>query len=264
VAEGDLRDTFDLPLGSGRDVERAATSGPRAADAAGLFTDTGPSKKRQTAAEARAKARRCTQCGGLVPQGMSICSSCGTDQETGMRVGLEDDLAPPPRPQAEGPPLHISVIGTFCGAIAVIMMIFAAIQSVRPNSTVENVCWISLALVSGFGIYAVVEFIRGKSAKLLMLALSLGVVVSVMTLIAIPLFEAYFADPAQIMKESRSNDLELAPFEIKPPEERIDQRKIKAGAGVLIIYAFLAIYLMSPPVKKYMHSRAARDWLQTG
>jgi hypothetical protein len=264
VAEGDLRDTFDVPLGSGRDIERSAASGPQAADAAGLFADAGPSRKRQSAAEARRIARRCTNCGGLVPQGMSICSACGTDQETGMRVGLEDDLAPPPPPAAPGPPLHISIIGTFCVATAVILLVFAAVQTVRPRSTIENVAWICLALVSGFGIYAGVEFIRGKSAKLLMLALSLGVVVNVMIMIALPLFEAYFADPAQVIRESQSNDLDLAPVVIKPPEERIDQKKIKAGAGVLILYAVLAVYLMSPPVKKYMSSRAARDWLRSG
>jgi hypothetical protein len=263
-AEGDLRETFDLPLVSAREAERSEMApGSHTADAAGLFADPGPSAKKRSAAEARAKGRRCTHCGGLVPQGMSICSACGTDQETGMRVGLEDDLAPPPAAPAQGPPLHISIIGTFCVAAAVILLILAIIESVREQSQLQYICWISLALVSGFGIYAAVEFIRGKSVKLLMLALSLGVVVDLMTLIALPLIEANFA--TQIIDlNAKSTDLNDAPVRIKPLDERLDTRKIQAGACLALAYAFLSLYLMSPPVKKYMQSRAARQAFLTG
>ncbi len=264
VSEGDLRETFNLPLVSAREAERSGSvGGTQAADAAGLFADPAPSVRRITAAEARAKGRRCTHCGGYVPQGMSICTTCGTDQETGMRVGLEDDLAPPPPPPAQGPPLHISIIGTFCAAAAVILLVLAVVESVRQQPILEYVCWITLALVSGFGIYAAVAFIRGKSVKLLMLALSLGVVVDLMTLIALPLIEANFADQV-IDLNAKSTDIDDAPVKIKPLEERLDARRIQAGVGLLLVYAFLSLYLMSPPVKKYIHSRAAREAYMPG
>jgi hypothetical protein len=265
-AEGDLRETFDLPLVSAREAERSGmVGGPRAADAAGLFADAGPSARARSAADARSKGRRCTHCGGFVPQGMSICTACGTDQETGMRVGLDDDLAPPPPAASQGPPLHISIIGTFCVAAAVVLLILAIVQSVTEQSRLEYFCWISLGLVSGFGIYAAVEFIRGKSVKLLMLALSLGVVVDLMTLIALPLIQANFVAPEILVdRNAKSSDLDDAPVKIKPLEERLDARRIQAGAGLLLVYAFLSLYLMSPPVKKYMHSRAAREAFLTG
>ncbi len=264
-AEGDLRETFDLPLVSAREAERSEmVAGSPTADAAGLFADPGPAAKRLSAAEARARGRRCTNCGGLVPKGMSICVTCGTDQETGMRVGLEDDLAPPPPARSEGPPLHIAIIGTFCVAAAVVLLILAIVQSVSQQSQLEYVCWISLALVSGFGIYAAVEFIRGKSVKLLMLALSLGVVVNVMTLIALPLIEANFAAPEQIIDpNAKSTDPGDAPVRIRSLQERLDARRgvgrIQAGASLLLVYAILSLYLMSPPVKKYVQVRTARD-----
>ncbi len=264
-AEGDLRETFDLPLVSAREAERSEmVAGSPTADVAGLFADAKPSAKRLSAAEARAKGRRCTNCGGLVPQGMSICTTCGTDQETGMRVGLEDDLAPPPPPRSEGAPLHISIIGTFCVAAAVILLILAIVQSVKEQSQLRYFCWISLGLVSGFGVYAAVEFIRGKSVKLLMLALSLGVVVDVMTLIALPLIEANFAAPEQIIDpNAKSTNLDDAPVRIRSLQERLDALggigRIQTGAAFLLVYALMSLYLMSPPVKKYISSRAARD-----
>jgi hypothetical protein len=180
-----------------------------------------------------------------------------------MRVGLEDDLAPPPPTRSMGPPLHISIIGTFCVAAAVILLILAVINSVGEQSRIAYFCWISLALVSGFGIYSAVEFIRGKSVKLLMLALALGVVVDVMTLIALPLIRVYFAD--QIVElDAKSTDPDDAAIRIKSAEERIDVRPIQAGVGLLLVYALLSLYLMSPPVKKYIQSRAAREAFSPG
>lgn len=97
LGDHDLRETFDLPLMSGgRDAETAPGAGM--ADAASLLDEPAP-KRRKTAAEARSTARRCSNCGGYVPQGMSVCMSCGLDQETGVRVGMDDDLIPPPPPR---------------------------------------------------------------------------------------------------------------------------------------------------------------------
>jgi hypothetical protein len=255
TSEGDLRDTFDLPLvgGGGRDAERGgADAGFGTADAASLFQDDGPSKRRPTAAEARSRARRCTHCGGGVPQGMSLCPTCGTDQETGMRVGLADELAPPPPPRPQGPPLHVAIIGGLCGTAGLIFTLVGVIQSTRGESNLQNYAWLVLALVSGFGVYACIQFIRGKSVKLLMLALALAVAVDVIGLIAFPIVQAMIADPDHIRIEVKPSELEDSNIGIQPFEDRIDTQKIGFGVTIILIYAVLSLYLMSPAVKKYL------------
>ena len=260
-SEGDLRDTFDLPLVSGREAERGSVEvggGHGAADAASLFEDTGRGKRRVTAAEARTRARRCIKCGGVVPQGMSICSTCGTDQESGLRVGLEDDLAPPPPAPAEGPPFHITTIGTLCGTAGLILLIASVIQSTRGESSVEHFAWLGLAVVSGFGIFAAVQFIRGKSAKLLILALTLGVVVDVLALVALPIGQAMLEDQEKILTDVKPTDLDDTDKAIKTFEERIDSQRIALGVALILVYAIVSLYLISPPVKRYFHFKEFR------
>src|SRR5262245_17352364 len=130
MADKDLRETFDLPLMNAREAERQGAA-PAAAisDAAALFVDDPRTRRRGTIGDARTRARRCSNCGGLVPQGMSICVSCGVDQETGLRVGLEDDLAPPPPPAPSGPPIHVAVVGGLLGVGALIMFVLSLIKS---------------------------------------------------------------------------------------------------------------------------------------
>jgi phage FluMu protein Com len=255
TAEGDLRETFDLPLvrGSGREAERGeVVSGPETADAAGLFRDSGPHKRKPTAAEARARARRCVHCGGVVPQGMSICATCGTDQETGLRVGLEDDLAPPPRPPSPGPPIHVATIGGVLATASLIFLILAIIQSTRSQSALGLPGWLAVALVPAFAIYASVEFIRGRSAKLLIVALTLGVVVDVMLLVAGPILEVVTQDQAEIVTTVRPQGTDDTNTGIKPMEERLDTRRITVGIGLIVLYAIVSLYLISPPVKRYL------------
>jgi hypothetical protein len=261
TSEGDLRDTFDLPLVSGRDAERGEVAlVPEADDAALLFKDDGPSKRRPTAAEARARARRCSHCGGFVPQGMSICVTCGTDQDTGQRVGLDDDYMPAPPPRAKGPPLHVSIVGGLCGTAGTILMLVGVIQSTRGESSIQNYGWLALALVSAFGVYACVQFIRGKSAKLLMLALALGVAADVVSLIAWPIVHPMFEDTDKIVTKVTPQDLDDSNIGIRPFEERMETPKIVVGIGLIVVYAVLSLYLMSPPVKKYLFlSRGDRD-----
>lgn len=256
TAEGDLRETFELPLMNARDAERSgASEGPATSDAAALFEDNPRSRRKLTAAEARAKARRCVNCGGVVPQGMSICASCGVDQETGLRIGLDDDLAPPPPPRAAGPPLHVAIIGALVGTSSLILLIVSLARSVGGAEAWQNYGWLCLAVISGFAIFAAVQFIRGKSAKLLMAALTLGVVIDLMTLIAMPLILANFVDPDQIVTTVHSDDPQDSGVKIKPFEERLDTRSLSLGVTFLVLYAVLSVYLMSPAVKKYFHSR---------
>jgi hypothetical protein len=254
TAEGDLRETFDLPLGSTREAEQGqAAPSPAVADAAGLFVDQGPSRRRVSRAEARSQARRCVHCGSVVARGMSICGACGTDQETGMRVGLEDDLAPPPPPLPQGPPIHVATIGGLCIAASLVLLTMAVMGSVRVASSLENWGWLCLAVIAIFGIFAAVQFIRGKTAKLLIVALSIGAVVDVMVLIALPIVQANFEDADKIITVIRPEDPEDANMRIKPLEDRIDAPRISLGIALILVYTVLSLYLISAPVKRYVH-----------
>lgn len=263
AGDHDLRELFDLPTGTAEQIERAAVSGSNhvLSDAEALFKDEPVRKRKSKGAEARSQARRCSQCGGHVPQGMSICVTCGTDQDTGMRVGLDDDLAPPPPPPPSGPPLHIAIIGLLCGLAGAVLLILSLIQSVRGEPGPGQYGWLCLALVSGFGIYGAVQFFAGKSVKLLLLALTLGVFVNFFSLIALPIIQANFEAQERVVRkvevrqdEPDSGDVE--DVEIKPIADRIDQQKLTMGLTVIGIYAVLCIYLLSPPVKRHFARQA--------
>lgn len=259
LADGDLRDTFNLPLMSGRDLEssQVASSDRETGDAAALFTDQPSLRRKKTAADARRVARRCSFCGGLVPQGMSICSACGTDQESGLRVGLDDDLAPPPPPPAPGPPIHVLLVGGLCTAGGVTLAILSVVRSAHTHSQLENASWLCLALVAVFGVFAAIEFIRGKTARLLLLAVALGSVIDVMALIALPIIQANFDAPEHVIVPANSTDLDDEDVKIRPLEERLDSQRLTLGVVLLLGCAGIVLYVMSPPVKKYVHARVA-------
>jgi len=263
AGDKDLRDLFDLPLGTAASIEHAAAEDlkPVVSDAEALFQEPKVRKRKATGAEARAQARRCVNCGGFVPVGMSICTACGVDQDTGMRVGLDDDLAPPPPAAATGPPLHIAIIGFLCGLASVILLVLSLIQSVREKSSPTQYGWLCLALVSGFGIFGAVQFYIGKSVKYLMLALTLGVFVDAMSLIALPIYQAAFADQEKVVtrvpKKDTPDSLDDEDLQINPITDRLDLQKIEGGLVVILLYAMLSIYLMSPPVKRYFIRREA-------
>jgi hypothetical protein len=261
---GDLRDLFELPLGTGTSIEKAAAStrGAAVSDAEALFQDDPALRRKKTGAEARTRTRRCMQCGGAVPMGMSVCVSCGVDQETGMRVGLEDDLAPPPPQPSTGPPIHIAVTGFLCGLASALLLIYALILSIRGEPGVTQYGWLCLALVSAFGIYGAIQFFIGKSTKYLMLALTLGVLVDLTALIALPIYQANFEDRERVVIRRdpvKPGGLASADEEdvvIKPMVERIDQGTINLGLTLIGVYVALSVYLMSPPVKRYFTRQA--------
>jgi hypothetical protein len=263
LGSGDLREAFDLPLvsGSGRDAERggAADQAGATADVAGLFEDR-PAKRRPTAAEARSQVRRCVTCGAGVPKGMSICTTCGTDQETGLRVGLQDDLAPPPPPQASGPPVHVAITGGLCIAGSLVLLVMALIQTTRTESTVELLSWLSLGLVAGYAIYASVQFIRGKSAKQLIVALTLGAIIDVLGLVALPILQPFLADPDSVVSQVVPTDPEDGNVVMTPFEDRIDLRMIMLGVGLILLYVIFSLYLISPTIKRFIHSSGERGF----
>ncbi len=121
--------------------------------------------------------------------------------------------------------------------------------------------WLCLALVSAFGIYGAVQFFIGRSVKYLMLALTLGVFVDAMSLIALPIYQATFADQEAVVtkvnKKDNPDSLDDEDMQIIPITERLKMDKIKGGLIVILLYVLLSIYLMSPPVKRYFIRQAA-------
>src|SRR5262249_44903377 len=156
----------------GHPVAAAAGAGARqVSDALALFNDRPTAPRRKTGAEARAQARRCPTCGGVVPQGMSLCQTCGLDLETGTRIAFDDDLSPPPAPQGPSIPLPVAIVGGVCAALSAVLTIAALVrwQQGAPGM-------LYFVPVAGFGVYAAVQFLRLKSVKMLLAALTLGAV----------------------------------------------------------------------------------------
>jgi hypothetical protein len=264
-AGGDLRDLFALPMGTGTSIEKSAATTRSAAvsDAEALLQDEPALRRKKTGAEARSRTRRCSRCGGAVPQGMSICVACGVDQETGMRVGLDDDLAPPPPPPSTGPPIHIAVTAFLCGLAGVCLLVLSLIMSIRGEPGLEQYGWLCLALVSAFGVYGAVQFYIGRSTKYLMLALTLGVIVDLLALIALPIYQANFVDRERVVvkhgpvKPDGLDSADVEDVDIKSVNELMDHQKMKLGFIMIGVYVALSVYLMSPPVKKYFVRQAA-------
>jgi len=246
TAEGDLRETFDIPL-----MMEADTSAPprkhKSADAVALFQDITPTPRRPAGAAARAKARRCTSCGGVVPPGMSLCSFCGLDLDTGQRVVLDemlDDFAPAPVRTASIP-IGVGVVGAVCLMGSLILTVLSFVNWVNGQTGYEL-----LGLVCLFGILASVQFLRGKSLKLLVIALTLGAVIDVLVLIALPVYNANndAPPPPPVMV---APDYEGAAPAIKPYDERLDFNRIAWGIALLMVYGVLTAYICSRPVRRH-------------
>ncbi len=250
---GNLGETFELPLLSDPETPSrpaatppGAAGGGEAADALALFDDSPKPRRKKTGAEARASARRC-DCGGVVPVGMSICQRCGLDLDTGARVDLADDLSPPPPPPPPGPTIIMSVIGSLCAATALALAGFATYEWNRGVS--GAIYFIPIAL---FGIYAALQFLRGKTAKLLLVALALGALVDLTFMIGAPIINAMNETAPVERQLSPNDDAELEREIIKPYAERLDTDPIFKGIALLFVYAGVSIYLISPGVQQHM------------
>jgi len=263
-ADKDLRETFDFSsLGAQDDpglLPDLVSDKPIGDVSALLAPETAP-RRRKSSAEARSQARRCTSCQGFVPAGMSVCQVCGLDQETGVRVDLDEDLGPKAPPPIPGPPLHIAIIGGICGVGGILLILIALVVSLRQDTDVLKYGWLCLAFVAGFGAFASYEFVRGKSVKMLLLALTLGVFVNFVLLIALPIFDANTQDARQASSpqnqsaETSSEDDAMEDIIIRPQVELMDFNKIKLGLAFIALYVILSVYLMSPPVRRYMNRR---------
>lgn len=246
TASGDLRDTFDLPMMTEAANGAAGVAKSQAtADALMLFDEKKPAPRRKLAAEARAQARRCPTCGGVVPIGMSICSSCGLDLESGTRVQLDDDLMPEAPRRIQGPPIAVTVIALVSLLGSLILGAYAAVQYFVQG--VEGCQYfIPLCLFGGF---AAVQLLRGRTAKLLIVALTLGAMIDVVALIAMPIFIANQEAKVVAVAPNPADEMDAANIAIEPITERLDSQKLGLGIAILLLYAAVSAYLASPSAR---------------
>jgi len=248
VAEGDLRETFELPMMTEGAVAAATSKSPAAgrstADATALFDDKPVAPRRKAGAEARATARRCPTCGGVVPVGMSICQTCGLDLETGARVDLMDDLSPPAPPRNTSLPIAMTIVGGLSLAASVALAAFASLRWLNGMEGAQY-----FVPVAAFGAYAAVQFLRARSVKLLLVALTLGAVIDLVALIALPIANAQ-SETQVVQRTTATDDPDAADEVIRPLAERLDTNQITTGIALLVLYALVCVYLLSPQVQK--------------
>lgn len=266
LAEHDLRDTFaaDDLLGeapkSPSKAERPKSSGSRPAvpgggdvgDAAALFEDEAPAPRaRRGGAEARSRTRRCPSCSTVVPAGMSLCSRCGLDLDTGQRHVLDeilDDMPPPPPPS--GPPIGIMLVGGLSFAAAAISALMALVASQKPGASQFG--YLSLASIGAFGVYASVQFLRGKSIKLMGTALMLGGLIAAIALIAMPIWGAMQPEAVGVAAPSAFEEAqESVQFKSLPEKLAPLMNTIYTGIGLLLLDAAALWYLTTSGARKY-------------
>jgi len=249
LAPGDLRETFDLSSLTGTDsgpLPLTQTSPSNTGDALLLFEEKKPAPRRKLPAEARAEARRCPTCRGVVPVGMSICSSCGLDLESGHRTLLDDDDLMPSAPvRAQGLPIPVTVIALVSLVGSLMLAAYSAVQ------------WLSLGVngfqyfvpICLFGTYSAAQLLRGRSAKLLIVALTLAAVVDLVALIAMPI---YLANEQMTTVENQvtADDDDLARIAIQPITARLDSQRLSLGIAGLLLYAGVTTYLASPSARR--------------
>ena len=247
TSAGDLRETFDLPM-MRDEAAPAVKMAPIAdvADANALFKDDGQvTTRRKNAAEARSKARRCPTCGSVVQVGMSLCNTCGLDLETGIRVGLTDDLSPPPLPSSGGMPIPVAVIGGLSFAGSVVAALVAIVAWLGGTDGAQY--FVPVAL---FGAYAAVQFLRGKTLKLLLVALGLAAAIDLAALVALPIYQAQ-AETNVVQVKDVGDDPDATGEVIRPMAERLDTQRITTGFVLLVLYAAISVYLLSPQVNRH-------------
>jgi hypothetical protein len=244
TAPGNLRDTFDLPL-LGEDLP-TSISRSVSADPFSLLKPEPEVRGKSTAAEGRAKARRCPTCGSIVQRGMSLCNTCGLDLETGTRIDLTEDLDTiPPPPRNFGPTIGGWIVGGLSICASVIFSIVSLIEwsAGQPG-------YLFLIPVCLFGVYAAIRFLQSKSVRLLMVALTIGVGVDIVALIVLPVVTA-FSSVEEVKNNQPGQDAEIA---FLNPADQLEksggQRKVTFGIMLLVSYIAVSVYLNSPAVRR--------------
>lgn len=264
----DLRETFDIPLMMDDDVPASPPSRRSGmgstADVSSLFQDEEPAPRRRSGAEIRAQARLCRECGNLVPAGMSLCQNCGLDQETGTRIDLVEDDEPDvvlaPDYDENDMPTGILLVGTIALIASAGLSLLAFVNWVTAKEGFQSIGSPLLMVVCLFGVFASVQFLRGKSARLLVVAMALGALVDVAVLIALPSWIASQGTPA-LGDEVAMVDGQESPAPVEFDEEtglpktpsyyeRFNYKSLGLGIAVLGIEGAIFAYLMSPTVRR--------------
>jgi hypothetical protein len=288
VVSGDLRDQFDLPLlheeddrpapkpkpkpaagpGSSSGSVPVSPGGPSAyaeADAAGFVDDDEPVRPRRlAAAEARSSARRCS-CGGVVPAGMSLCPRCGLDQETGTRDTTFDVLeVEAPALRSPAPPFGVMIVAVTAGIVGAGLAIASIALYVIQDELPYRWGFLLLSAVSAFGLFAAVRLVRNRSARLLLVALVMGGLIDVVSMIilpiALPSAVPVEKDPepgegVRVPEVQAALDDDIVVPRIVPLTERINWEQVNLGLAILGVTAVVAIYLTSPQVRRYSAGR---------
>jgi hypothetical protein len=183
---------------------------------------------------------------------MSICATCALDLDTGKRVGagLDDDEMMPEIPvRQDGPPIHAIAVGGTLLLGSAILAVVSMVQWLRGEPG-----WMYFVPVCLFAVFASVQFLRGKTARLLLVALTLGAMVDVVALIALPVYYANM-ETTVLERMPTEDDPEAAAVRIVSVAERLDQEKLTTGVVILLAYAGVVTYLVSPPVRRYYARR---------
>jgi hypothetical protein len=179
---------------------------------------------------------------------MSLCGRCGLDLDTGMQVNLEEDLDVVSAPSRGQPiPIGVAVVG---GISLLGSLVLGAVSLVRGTDGSKG--FLFLFLVCVFGVVASVQFLRGKSAKPLLIALSLGALIDIVALIALPIWQANEPEePGLSVVVSNADEDDTVPV-IRPYTERLDLTSISWGIALLLIYAMVSVYISTPSVRRHM------------
>jgi hypothetical protein len=143
--------------------------------------------------------------------------------------------------------MGVWIIGGLCFLGSIVLTLVSLVKSLRVE---DGTGFHLLTLVCLFGIYASVQFLRGKSAKLLLVALSLGALIDIVALIALPIFDANSA--TTVVSRTEPADPEDEGLVIQSVTERLDTQRLTLGILGLVIYAAVSVYLTSPPVRRYI------------
>jgi hypothetical protein len=156
----------------------------------------------------------------------------------------------------------VGVVGGLTLLASLVLGIFAITKLGFSFSSAEGLGGLCFSLVCAFGVWASFDFLRGKSAKPLMVALMLGAVMDVIVLIGMPIVQANdtaveeAADTVPVAKTPKQTGLDDdADIRIKNPGERLKESgglaKIELGIGLLLVSAGILIYLSTAGVRKH-------------
>ena len=115
--------------------------------------------------------------------------------------------------------------------------------------------------IGAFGIYSSVHFLRGKSAKPLLTALTLGAMIDVVGFIGLPLYHANFDDDATLIAKApaKPSDDSSEPSTSsaidnetgRSVQDRLDYTQLNLGISLLIAYGVISIYTLSISVNRH-------------